>query len=312
MARQKNNDDADEGLPEWMATYCDLITLVVTFFVLLFSMASIDVEKFTAVFESIRGSFSMYNMSDMMYDNSGDQMLSILDATNAREDRPVPEPGSKEYEEYVEYVMAENATLKAELESLTGSDSVNENESVDENENQNDKEKEDEGERVLTEEEKLFLELEEVRKEKLENFRTDIQGDIEALGIGGYVSIVEEKDKLVLRLNSQMLFDSASATIKPDGRDVLFELGQSFQDLDHHIDVQGHTDSRRINTAQFPSNWELSNQRATNVVRFLQDECKVDPIKLRSTGFGEYQPIGDNATEEGRLLNRRIDIVITD
>ena len=307
MARRKREEES-LGLPEWMATYCDLITLVVVFFVLLFSMASIDIEKFEAVFNSIRSSFSIFDASDLMYNNAGDQMLSLLEASNSRYDRPVPEPGSKEYEEFVEFVMAENESLRAELgitEELTW-DAERESEEANENEDQ------DVNEHVLTPEELLFLELEAIRKEKLETFKTDIEGEIEALGIGAFVSIVEEKDKLVLRLNSQILFDSASAVIKTDGRDVLDELGKSFRDLDHFVEVQGHTDSRPIHTTQFPSNWELSNQRATNVVRFLQDQCEVDPVRLRSTGFGEYQPIGDNTTDDGRMLNRRIDIVITD
>ena len=289
MARPKKQDSSEGGLPEWMATYSDLVTLLLTFFVLLFSMASLDTELFQAVSASIRSSFSVLDMSDMMNERTADQIFSVFDATNATEDRPVPEPGSKEYEKFVEEILIENAQLKAEVEDLSNANEF-----------------------TLTEEEKLQWELADIRAKKLENFREEILNEIDRMGIAGYVSIVDEKEKLVLRLASQILFDSGSATIKPEGRTVLGELGGSLSELDHHIEVQGHTDNRPINTAQFPSNWELSNQRATNVVRFLQDQSGVMPNRLRSTGFGEYQPIGDNATDEGRQANRRIDIVITD
>jgi chemotaxis protein MotB len=80
--------------------------------------------------------------------------------------------------------------------------------------------------------------------------------------------------------------------------------------LENEILIQGHTDNVPINTPLFPSNWELSTKRATNVVVYLIESLNLDPSKLTATGNGEYRPIGDNNTAEGRQKNRRIEIMI--
>ena len=304
MARKKIEEQSG-GAPEWMTTYSDLVTLLLTFFILLFSLSAIDAAKFEAITASLRSSFSVINRSGMLHSNTGDTIISITDQTNAQEDQeePPPEPGSKEHVEMLEGTIFE---LRQEVEVL--SDELAQYQEI---EAEAEEDSRDTTPYEMTEEEIIQKEIRDARQQKLNNFKQDILEEIDVLGIGGYVSIVSEEERLVLRLNSQILFDSGSATLRQEGRDVMLSLGESFQDLDHFIDVQGHTDNVPIRTSQFPSNWELSTQRATNVVRILQDECQVPPSRLRSTGFGEYQEISDNATPEGRQNNRRIDIVIT-
>jgi chemotaxis protein MotB len=258
-------------------------------------MASVDTEKFTAVSASLHNAFSFMNMSGLMNANQGPDIIAITENTNAAEDNPdQPEPGSKEYEEMLQGTIDE---LREELEEYRAQGQAAEAAEGDPT--------------AMTEEDKIQMEIIKARQNKLNNFRKQINEEIDKMGIGGYVSMVDEDEKLVLRLASQILFASGSATLSAEGRDVMINLGSSFKDLDHNVDVQGHTDNVPISTAQFPSNWELSTQRATNVVRILQDDCGVPPARLSSTGFGEYQPIGDNSTPEGRQNNRRIDIVIT-
>jgi chemotaxis protein MotB len=107
-----------------------------------------------------------------------------------------------------------------------------------------------------------------------------------------------------------ILFDLGSADIKIDGRNVLKKLGVMLKNLDNEIVIQGHTDNIPINTEIYPTNWELSTKRATNVVLFLIDECGLDPTKLTASGNGEFRPIAPNNSEINRQKNRRIDIVI--
>jgi len=320
VARKKPAEERSGGAPEWMITYSDLVSLLMTFFVLLYSMSSIASERFESAAQSIRGALNMFSRQGggggMFGQNSGDALISITERTNAREnaDEPPPEPGSKEYEEMLIGMIAELEGeikgLNTELEGLREEAAAGEAEGGDLDKTGKGDENSNE-EFDLTEEDIIQLEIIEERRRKLDEFMQSILEESERLGIGGYVSIVNQEERLVLRLNSQILFDSGSASLRARGLEVMLALGESFRDLDHNIEVQGHTDSRPIRTTQFPSNWELSTQRATNVVRILQDECGVPPTRLRSTGFGEYQPIGDNATDEGRQSNRRIDIVIT-
>ena len=80
--------------------------------------------------------------------------------------------------------------------------------------------------------------------------------------------------------------------------------------MPNHIRIEGHTDNRPINTAKYPSNWELSSDRATQVVRYLTDQHSFDPKRISALGFGEYRPMATNDNDEDRARNRRVDIVV--
>jgi chemotaxis protein MotB len=102
------------------------------------------------------------------------------------------------------------------------------------------------------------------------------------------------------------------ADIKDSGKEVLDRLSTLLAELGNDILIQGHADDLPINTVLFPSNWELSTKRATNVVKYLVDFCNLPPEKLTATGNGEFRPIKPNDTPENRQENRRVDIVIAD
>ena len=107
-----------------------------------------------------------------------------------------------------------------------------------------------------------------------------------------------------------MLFDIGKDELRPEAREVLLKVGQLLSQLKNSIRVEGHTDNWPISTPRFPSNWELSTGRATSVVRFLIEEANMDPRQLQAAGYGEYHPIDDNDTAEGRQRNRRVDVII--
>jgi chemotaxis protein MotB len=88
------------------------------------------------------------------------------------------------------------------------------------------------------------------------------------------------------------------------------QIGNILAALSSSLRVEGHTDDVPIHTSQFHSNWELSTARATEVIRILMTREAVGPERLSAAGYAEYHPIADNANEEGRRLNRRVDIVI--
>jgi chemotaxis protein MotB len=112
----------------------------------------------------------------------------------------------------------------------------------------------------------------------------------------------------------EVLFDSGEADLKPEGIAILKKIGGVLKKTEGRtIEVQGHTDNVPIRGAlaqRFPTNWELSAARATNVVRFLQDEAGVAPTGLSAAARSEYQPRASNDTEEGRRQNRRIEILL--
>lgn len=114
---------------------------------------------------------------------------------------------------------------------------------------------------------------------------------------------------LEVQINSDILFPPGSATLAPMARETLEELAGVLDDAPNPVRVEGYTDDRPINTSQFPSNWELSAARAASVVH-LFSRTGMLPERLAMIGYGEFRPIADNATEEGRNSNRRVLLVI--
>lgn len=129
----------------------------------------------------------------------------------------------------------------------------------------------------------------------------------------GQVTISELKGKLTVNMVDKILFDSGKAEVKPEGLDVLQKVIDILKGLkDKAIRIEGHTDNVQIvgNLAKkYPTNWELSAARAINVTRFLQQQG-IDPANLGAIAFGEYKPVADNGSEEGKARNRRIEITL--
>ncbi|MFC1715136.1 flagellar motor protein MotB [Candidatus Poribacteria bacterium] len=153
----------------------------------------------------------------------------------------------------------------------------------------------------------------EIRDERLVDLEEEIKETLEGLGMSDHVD-VEMRDKgLVIILKQQnppVFFDTADARIKKQAYPILDQIGKLIAVLPNYISVEGHTDIRPINTPQFPSNWELSTMRATNVLRYLQIASAISPGKFSAAGYGPYRPIAPNDTEVGMSKNRRVEIVV--
>ena len=127
----------------------------------------------------------------------------------------------------------------------------------------------------------------------------------------GNLQIRQYKDMLTVDVAEKIFFDLGSATIKPSGQEVLRHVGDAMANYpDKVIRVVGHTDNVPLKGRI--TNWELSAMRATHVVRFLQEQCSIDPHLLIAAGRSEYQPVASNDTPEGRQKNRRIEITLMD
>jgi chemotaxis protein MotB len=128
------------------------------------------------------------------------------------------------------------------------------------------------------------------------------------------VTISQLQGRLTVNILDRILFDSGEAVIKPEGEAVLTKIAEVLAQFPNRpIQVVGHTDNVPIRMsahARYPSNWELSAARATAAVRFLGEKTGVSPQRLAAVGYGEFHPVADNATMEGRSKNRRIELII--
>lgn len=130
----------------------------------------------------------------------------------------------------------------------------------------------------------------------------------------GQVTITQLADRLSVSLVDKILFPSGEANITSGGVKVLRRVGKTLKSTSGKIiRVEGHTDNVPISTKlvdKFPTNWELSTARATNVVRFLHDKVGIDGTRLQAVGMSEYHPLASNKTRKGRSQNRRIEIAL--
>lgn len=252
-------EEKSQGAPEWMVTYSDMVTLLLCFFVLLYSMAVIDQQKFEQVAESLRNAF-LSSGGEIFEHNSGKDVMDMLNDSD---------------------------------ESSLNDSNIEDGNNLDDNLDDD-----------------LAAKLEAEKKQKMEEFIEEIKEYIDEMDLDEHVKVIEEEEQVILRIDSVILFDLGKADIKESGKDTLRDVGKLLKEIDTEVVVQGHTDNLPINTTLFPTNWELSTKRATNVVLFLVEESNLDPHKLTATGNGEFRPIAPNDTPENRQKNRRVDIVV--
>jgi chemotaxis protein MotB len=124
---------------------------------------------------------------------------------------------------------------------------------------------------------------------------------------------VEMQDRgLVVTFVSEVLFDSGKADLKKDSYEKLNKVGEVLNTTvrDLNIAIEGHTDNDPIKRSGWKSNWELSTARALSVLHYLDENQQISPIRMRATGFGEYQPVVANDSKSNKQKNRRVEIVI--
>ncbi len=165
------------------------------------------------------------------------------------------------------------------------------------------------GQLVQTRAEKENIEAE------LKRLQAELTAKLEPEIQAGNVHVVRRGNDLVVDLADQILFESGKSEVLDSGKRVLGQVAPTLAQLrDFTVQVAGHTDSARVvNPAtqeRFPTNWELSTARATNVVRYLQESGQVPGDHLVAMGFAEYRPAASNASAEGRKKNRRIELVL--
>ncbi|HEX8516697.1 MAG TPA: OmpA family protein [Bacteroidia bacterium] len=133
------------------------------------------------------------------------------------------------------------------------------------------------------------------------------------LGFNADELTVYMKDgKVYVSMSDKLLFKSGSPDVESKGKEALKKLAEVLnKNSDVSIAIEGHTDNVPIRTALYKDNWDLSAARATNVVRLLTDEYGMDAKKLTAAGKGEFSPIADNTTTEGKAKNRRTEIVLS-
>ena len=291
MARKKKPEEAKAGAPEWMATFSDLMNLLLCFFVLLFSMSSTDTAKYNEIVEAITSSFNIFSGGGSALDQ-GVLVSSGVSQLN-------------ELAEYYSNLAVENT---ADEDGTKGGSGKSDSENTRENKSQKDNAKKE-----ITKDEVLKKYEQEVKEAAEKNYEKASEA-INQFKLNDTVQLKMDTsyNYIGLSIDGYFLFDSGQAELKK-GADVVLDKAagilKKFKDTD--IVIEGHTDNvPQTNTVKFKNNLWLSSARAMTVLEYLTNVEHMDPKRLSASGKGEYEPIASNKTPEGRQKNRRVEIKI--
>lgn len=240
MARKRRKKEPEnKGGAGWMASFADTMTLLMTFFILLYSMASVEESKMMAMASALQ---------DVL---QGQKAEAIFNYDLENGEAPI----------------------------VGGEAQITDINTPSESENEND------------------YTYEELKKY------------IEANGLENMMNVSKIDEGVELQLSDSILFPSATADLLNESKSLLDKVAELIVNSKSDIIIAGHTDNRPIKNSNFPSNWELSSQRAVNVVKYFTNTKNIKASRFSAIGHGEHKPIADNNTEAGRSANRRVTIL---
>ena len=263
MARKKREPEAKPAAG-WITTFSDLMNLLLCFFVLLFSMSTVDAEKFQMVIASLQSSLSVMPAGSM----------SIGEG------------------EMVGNGISQLPNIDVYFETSSGEDGDSQGGKTDESETETD----------------VAEQYKEQSLAESEQMAEQIEQQIATNGLQNQVEVDFNAEYVKLTLNGAILFDSAKANIREDAQPLIAKIGTILESYDSNvIEIEGHTDNVPIHSSKYENNNVLSMYRALSVADFIRDNTTLDPALIKSSGRGEYVPVADNTTEEGRARNRRVE-----
>ncbi len=225
---KKKNDNNSES--NWMTTYGDMMTLLLCFFVLLYSFSNVDADKFQMMMDGLQGKLGVLTGGKTISQSS--LIDTGLDSTR---------PSSRDFNDIY----------------------------------------------------------------------TRIEQYLQQSGLENEINLEMTDRGLTIRFTGKVLFDLGEADIKNSAYSILDKMAGFVKGVPHEVIVEGHTDNWPISNDKFPSNWELSTTRATNVIRYFIENNSVNPERLSAAGYAEYKPLAPNDTEDNRAINRRVDMIIS-
>ena len=260
-----------ENEERWLLTYADMLTLMFALFMVLYSISSVNISKYESLQQSLKAAFSGSVLSGgRSIIQSGSESTSAHTPATAEVPSIVP---------LTPNIPKPTQTASQVAQQISA---------------------------ALANNAKARAE-----QQDFTHLAQQLNAYARSHGFANQVEAIIDRRGLVVRvLTDKLLFDSGSDSLQPAGLPLLMEVGRLLNvDRSHPITVEGNTDDQPIHSAQFPSNWELSTDRATTVVRFLIAHG-VAAQRLAAAGYAALHPLATNATAAGRAQNRRVDIVL--
>jgi len=280
LVQEDEGEEEKPGAPLWMATFADLMSLLVCFFVLIISMSEIDVIRYKKVAGSMKDAFGV-QQDIVTYDIPKGTSIIALEFSPGK-----PEPTVRK--------IIQQDTVDPTRPSLKIGNPDNPIE-------------------VQPETLQKLLEEEEERQEQRQQTEADAAVLTELLEEEineGKIDVETDGPTIIIKIRERGSFTSGSATLDPGFLPTLGTIATALGEISGEIVVEGHTDNIPINSVQFPSNFALSAGRALSVTSVFLDDPNISMDRLSLRGYGEVRPEATNATRAGRARNRRVEIKI--
>ncbi|WP_413110844.1 flagellar motor protein MotB [Thaumasiovibrio sp. DFM-14] len=279
------------GAPQWMATFADLATLLMCFFVLLLSFSEMDVLKFRQIAGSMKFAFGVQNALEVKDIPKGTSVI----AQEFRPGRPEPTPIEVIMQQTIDMTKRSLDFHEGEMERARGM--------------QRDVGKLAGGQvEVAAPRDNDSQDIEQAQRQRqlADVIENALQRDIAE----GTIELELLGQQLVIRIKEQGAFASGSAFLQPKFRPLVRQIALLVSDVPGEVTIMGHTDSSPFDSELYRSNWDLSAQRAVSVAQEMESVRGFDHRRLRVIGMADTAPLSDSTTEEGQRINRRVEIAI--
>lgn len=264
----ENSDDSGR----WLLTYSDMITLLLVFFIVLYTLSRVDLERFESTATSIRMIFG----SELSIDKSKGELIFSGGLSNSGTPLVIFDRFTQPVIKDIEYIDVQYPTEEEDMEDP----------------------------------EDKYDSMSDAGPE-LSGIARDLDEKIGKKEMSEFIDVLFENNNLVLRIKTEgVLFDSGSALLKKEILPLLDIIADSLQFYRGLILVEGHTDNLPINTVAYPSNWELSSARASSVLRYWVENNMILTQDIAAAGYADTRPIESNDTAAGRGQNRRVEILV--
>jgi chemotaxis protein MotB len=282
MARRRRKHQEEHANHEaWAIPYGDLVTLLLAFFVTMYSISSVNAGKYRVLSDSLSAAFNGKPHSAQMIE-VGAKPVSIEESMPSHEVSRLMSAGLPEYLHMP--LPQANGTVRDGAPTPGSADP-----------------------RDAANEAHAAYEL--ALAQRLKQMEADVSSALDSLVKDRTVSVRRNGDDLEVQISTDILFASGDARLSQRAVSALQSLAVALKPWPNGVRVEGHTDDRPIRTAQFPSNWELSAARAASVVHLFADSG-VDPARMSVVGHAEFAPLEANGSTAGRNANRRVTVTI--
>jgi len=282
------------GLPAWMGTFADLMSLLMCFFVLLLSFSEMDVLKFKQIAGSMKFAFGVQNKIEVKDIPKGTSII----AQEFRPGKPEPTPIEVIQQQTMEMTQQMLEFQAGDETSAGGRQEQRGSERGGQSQNTEDAQAAAQQAQAQADQEQIN----ELVKKIAQQLETQIQdGAVELESLGQQITI---------RIRENGSFPSGSAFLQPQFKPIVREIGELLNTMPGEIMVAGNTDDRGISSELFKSNWELSSQRAVAIAAELLNVPGFDASRLAVVGYADTRPLVPNTNSLNRRRNRRVEISI--